>query len=145
MSKRVLAVLVGTLLALVAASLWVPVRTGTRLATWPTADRSDEPVQFIENYFRGDAQALAHGEVAYVTPLRGRTGYRYRTVWALDELWGIARLLEVAGVDGAECDAVAGDFVQWRILLATHSLILLLGGGLMAFTVRRARRRQAGP
>jgi len=102
-----MAVLVGMFLALVAATVWVPVsRQGLIWLLPPT--------------FLGGP-------------------YEWRLLTDT-EPW--ARL-PVAGARDPWNLQLVTTHVRWPILIAEHALVLLLGGGLLTWVVRRERRQRA--
>ena len=115
MSKSVIVVLLGTLLAMAAGILWVPMRNVAH-SKWV---HRGQPV-------RDDRRA---------------SGVRWGWVW---ETWRHPYVIESAREDlefTAKTTVVPR--VDWLIVGLTHSAILLLGGGLLTFVVRRERRRKA--
>lgn len=117
MNRKVAAVLGGTLLALGAATTWVPtVATGGRRSTG--------------NILAGGSANVVVYKMRYPT----RTGL-YRWLWDPDlrEEW-------VAGFPQGTLSPTRR--IAWVGVLGTHVVILLLGGGLLTWVVRRERRRR---
>jgi len=119
-SHRAAAIALGTLLALLVTCAWPPVRVW-----WFPAPISGEPP----------------------TP---RGDVRWRPLWARGEVGGDLSdgVLEY-GFSGPSNSAPIGwrNRVAWEVLAAAHIAVLLLGGGWLAWTLRRSARagRPAGP
>ena len=118
MSRNVIAVLVGTLLAMVVATVWVPVKN--------------------IHYFRSRWQSAGGGfsEESFVTEMVevDRWLHRYCFAWQLE-----SRSFPPPHED----EFRAKDRIVWPIVFMEQALILLLAGGMLTWTVRRNRRRRA--
>ena len=114
MNKRVVAVVVCTLLAMVAASLRVPTRIYARTVTMDSS---------------GDLRYRPWG------PTTEQWEVRFR--WP----GGLVPRHQIGGRPGT--GPLIEERIEWVVLFAEHALILLLGGGLLTFVVRRERRRKA--
>ena len=121
MSKPGVAVLVCTLLAMVAASVFVPAHLGDG---WMRSNGRDGWV--------GGSSIVADT-------------WQWIPVWdaglyeSTDEEhhnWSLSILGGVHSIRGARME------VHWGLLVLQQALILLLGGGLLTFVVRRERRRK---
>ena len=135
MNKRVVAVVVCTLLALVAASLaYVPMSLHERLAV------EQIPPDELETMRR---DAYRHSSHNYPDPdrldplFRGEwlrlDSARHPTRW--DGVWG--------GRHGGGMEFVLGDHIEWPLAVWQPLVAILLGGGLLTYVVRRERRRKA--
>ena len=113
MSKTVTAVLLGTLLALIAATVGVPYQDITA-----TTQRIDEQREWEYPAWRAFGYDRVWRTALTPDPSPGGISSGYGLHWS---------------------DRV----LHWPVLLAEQALILLLGGGLLTFVVRRERRRKA--
>ena len=135
MSKPVIAVVVGTLLALVIAALYAPT------VAWVRIDPDHPGYEKQMQWFRQiDQTAMTNGDSGGREArwrehggdwiLNQRTWpLRFEWAWGRTSVW-----------DGARHDE---DRVRWGWLAAIHGGVLLLGGGLLTVVVRRERRRKA--
>ena len=124
MNKRVVAVMVCTLLALGAVTTRVPCRD-VRLSEglrhkvvleggWVPADSGGPTVPFSERTVQPVFTYYWLWDIRH--PARGiRIGNLNASTWSIREIW-------------------------WMPVFVTQALILLLGGGLLTFVVRRERR-----
>ena len=123
-NKRVMAVLVCTLLALIAASVWVPVAHGSNLITVVNATARNQDrirVREWESY-------------------TGQYVDRWCFAWSRTQAPPPTRPYIVCP-PGAE--PLDGERVRWPVVFIEQTLILLIGGGLLTWVVRRERRRRA--
>ena len=108
--------LVGTLLALVLATVWVPT------FRYSTATR-----------FRAEFRQAAKSVYPSLSrPEADRLGRDAESRWPT-YVWVWQRRSPAGSLP----------HVQWPFLVAEQALILLIGGGLLAFLIRRDRRRRA--
>ena len=124
MNRRVAAVLVCTFLALVAATVWVPC-TSDLLRTYRAFD------------VPGESSRLTLGHLAWdVSPW---PSVHFRPLWSLDEFqltaFGAQRFLDRPRRWPAS--------IHLPTLAIELGLILLIGGGLLTWVVRRERRKRA--
>ena len=144
MNRKAIAVCVCTFLALVAATVWVPVVRGTQTRFRESEEDIRELVSAIrEGGEVPDAYVERRVQLARGEWVRGEAPWppRYVPVWDLglvsvDPGW-------VGGGFRNSQEWRQIDRVYWPTLLSTHALILLLGGGLLTWVVRRERRRKA--
>ena len=118
MGRWAAAVAAGTVLALVASSLWVPwVPPSVDLPYWsPQHMRAGLPP-----------------EPEPWTFLLAQEARAAESRWAWDRLNRAGPVIRRTGPDR----------LAWRVLAVEHAAILLVGGGLLALAVRRDRRRRA--
>lgn len=122
MNKRVIAVLICTLLALIAASVFVPAHLGDG---WMTSNGRGgwvggswavpETWQWIPVWDAGLYESANEQHHNWSDTIR----------------------------DGVHSIRPARMTIHWGVLVIEQALILLLGGGLLTFVVRRERRRKA--
>lgn len=127
MNRRVAIVLVCTFLALVAATVWVPRRVEMR---WLRPER-------------GIWVADSSWEAA-IRRSGSADPYRYEWLWAsAEEPWNNTKPGDpVSSRSPPEIFQIRTAVGVW-LVLATHLCILLLGGTLLTWVVRRERRRKA--
>ena len=113
MNKRVIAVVVGTLLALIAATVWVPIRM--------TVGGTDQSA----------LRDMVSDEL------------RFRPVWRLQREQLLPFDLGGGDGRDLSEQPYSEPRIEWPIVFFEQALILLFGGGLLTFVVRRERRRKA--
>ena len=146
MSKAAVAVVAAALLALTVTVVFVPARWGVRLAGSPEPREVAQVLRWYEDQAARESEAdrrfYAAEHLEVVGLLAGETIYDV----ADDELswtwhWrceaGAVVLRPGGGELRFECEA--GQYIQWPIVFAEQALILLLGGGLLTWVVRRKR------
>jgi hypothetical protein len=136
MSKPVVAVVVCALLALVAASLRVPVRWWLEVSAQVTDERratlADQALLSSVRQDLGSKRALLFHRVLSdgPEPVQATWPVRFRWVWS-------SRTRYDSGIIHSH------ERIRWGVLGSIQALILLLGGGLLTYVVRRERRRKA--
>ena len=148
--KPAIAVVVGTLLALLVTVLFLPVR---RTRQWRPALSAAAIARFEQDNFWcvDDQRQPADERVTrwqWERRLRLYRGERvpvgksrFTTVWTRDP-W-VSDGPRYDKWVRQDIEVFSGDLIRWPIVLATQALILLLGGGLLTFVVRRERQRKA--
>ena len=122
MNKRVITVLVGTLLALIAAVAVVPTRPTGAIPELRAALREVRAWEATSPNI--PAPNTPAGQVERLIP----DDLQFRWIWSVGE---------ATPGDGE------GSRVHWPLLLIQQALVLLLGGGVLTVVVRRERRRNA--
>jgi hypothetical protein len=131
-NRPVVAVVVCTLLALGAASLWVPLRW--QAYAWSTGTRGRDDA--------GAWRMAAMSEFVEVVPVEHGWPLRWGWNWTTETSATLPLGTRVSSSD-ASPHLMGHDAVYWHWILVEFALILLLGGGLLTLVVRRERRRKA--
>ena len=138
-----------TCLALVAATVWVPVRPWVRFK-WPEGVGPPPYVEPSITHMRGDLERdlyegrwVPHQErlqdvVVGGVPLGMYEWPQHEWVWQPRK-----RVEEPHPWASPPRVAVTQTFIGWETLLLSQALILLIGGGLLTWVVRRERRNKA--
>ena len=146
MNWRLTVVLACMALALVGSVIWVPVQpSGQR--PWPLpAEEAARRRASLEHAFttapEHERDALrelieyqSRWDAGYRVPL---THARVRWTWC----WRRAPVSRVPDTPPGR-EMLAGEFIRWTHVAAEQIGVLALGGGLLAWVVRRERRRRA--
>ena len=124
MNRPVTIVLLLTFLALVAATVWVPFHFVETM--WRTDYVNDEPA---------DVSTLTQFDPQGWWPV-----WRWGWLWTQ---WGEPDLEIGVTYPNAVMDSGVPQRVTWILVFTEQALIVLIGGGLLTFVVRRDRRRRA--
>ena len=148
MNKRVAGALFATCAALVRTVLIVPLRTGWRyppVAASKIAEFDASLPGFLNRLDAEDRAAVARQAEERRWGMLGRPFYvdppwppRFDWIWhrpPVDE--------SVRQAHGTGSEAAWSHDISWSIVFAEQALILLLGGGLLTWVVRRERRKRA--